>query len=68
MVEAGFGKRILFGSDQMVWTDSIGLSIRAVEEAEFLSDEQKSDILCGNAARFLRLDPNPCGTSITDYQ
>jgi len=68
MVEAGFGKRIMYGSDQMVWTDAIGHSIRAIEEAEFLSDEQKNDILCGNAARFLRLDPNPCGTSITEDQ
>ena len=56
MVDAGFGKRILFGSDQMYWPDAIGEAIRAIDEAPFLSDAQKRDILYDNAARFLRLD------------
>lgn len=56
MVDAGFGKRILFGSDQMYWPDAIGEAIRAIEEAPFLDAAQKRDILYGNAARFLRLD------------
>jgi uncharacterized protein len=55
IVEAGFGKRILFGSDQMVWPDAIGLAIEAIESADFLTEEQRRDILYNNAARFLRL-------------
>ena len=55
IVDAGFGKRIMFGSDQMVWPETIGRSIRVIEDAPFLSDEQKRDILFNNAARFLRL-------------
>ena len=55
MVDAGFGKRIMFGSDQMYWPDAIGEAIRSIDEAPFLSEEQKRDIFYGNAARFLRL-------------
>lgn len=55
LVDAGYGKRILFGSDQMVWPETIGRSIDAIHEAPFLTEEQKRDILFNNAARFLRL-------------
>ncbi|MEQ8178643.1 MAG: amidohydrolase family protein, partial [Amphiplicatus sp.] len=55
MIDAGMEKRILFGSDQMVWPQAIGEAIRAVEEAPFLSESQKRDIFYNNAARFLRL-------------
>ncbi len=55
MVNAGFGKRILFGSDNMVWPQAIELGIQAVNEAPFLTPLQKRDILFNNAARFLRL-------------
>lgn len=55
LVTAGFGERILFGSDQMIWPETIGRSIAAVELAPFLSERQKRDILYWNAARFLRL-------------
>jgi uncharacterized protein len=60
LVEAGFGLRIMFGSDQMVWPDAIGLAIEAVEAAPFLSVEQRRDIMCRNAARFLRLEVEVC--------
>ena len=56
LVDAGFGKRILFGSDQMVWPQTIGLALETVESAAFLSQEQRRDILYNNAVRFLRLD------------
>jgi hypothetical protein len=56
IVEAGFGKRVLFGSDQIVWPGMIERSIQAIEQAPFLSEQQKRDILYDNAARFLRLD------------
>jgi hypothetical protein len=55
IVEAGFGKRVLFGSDQMIWPETINLAIESVESAAFLTAEQKRDILYNNAARFLRL-------------
>ncbi len=55
LVEAGFGRRIMFGSDQMVWPDALEVSIQSIETADFLTAEQKRDILYNNAARFLRL-------------
>ncbi len=55
IVEAGFGDRVMFGSDQMVWPGVIERSVAIIERAPFLSVEQKRDILYNNAARFLRL-------------
>jgi uncharacterized protein len=55
IVEAGFGKRVMYGSDQMNWPNSTEVGIDAIEKAEFLSKDQKRDILYNNAARFLRL-------------
>jgi len=55
IVEAGFGDRVMYGSDQMVWPQSIGKSIEAIRSAPFLSEEQKRDILYNNDARFLGL-------------
>jgi predicted TIM-barrel fold metal-dependent hydrolase len=46
----------MFGSDQMVWPGLIDAAVRSIEEATFLSAEQKRDIFYNNAARFLRLD------------
>lgn len=56
LMRAGLGKRIMFGSDQMVWPEKIGAAVEAIEQAPFLTDEQKSDIFYNNAARFLRLE------------
>jgi hypothetical protein len=53
--EAGFGKRVMFGSDQMVWPGVIERSVKVIEDAPFLSEAQKRDVLYNNAARFLRL-------------
>ena len=55
LVEAGFSKRIMFGSDQMFWPDGIGLAIQGVETAEFLTEEQKQDIFFNNAVGFYKL-------------
>lgn len=55
IVDAGYAKRIMFGSDQMVWPDAINVGIEAIQNADFLTTEQKRDILYNNAARFLRL-------------
>ena len=56
LVDAGFGNRIMFGSDQMIWPESIDRSIAVIEQAPFLTAAQKRDIFYNNAARFLRLD------------
>jgi uncharacterized protein len=47
--------RGMFGSDQMNWPGAIEVAIDSVESADFLTAEQKRDILYENAARFLRL-------------
>jgi predicted TIM-barrel fold metal-dependent hydrolase len=57
LVEAGFAKRIMFGSDEMIWPDASKLAIDGVNAADFPSPKQKRDILYNNAARFLRFDP-----------
>ena len=54
-VEAGFGNRVMFGSDQVIWPDVIERAIASIEAAPFLTEEQKRDIFYNNAARFLRL-------------
>lgn len=57
LVDAGFGKRIMFGSD---FPNLVAPGIEAVMAADGLTAEQKADILCANAARFLRLPPSTC--------
>ena len=55
LVQVGFGKRIMFGSDQMVWVDAISIAIENILSAEFLTQDQKKDILYRNAKRFLKI-------------
>lgn len=55
LVDAGFGERIMYGSDQMVWPNTIDEGIEAVNTADFLSLKQKENIFYNNAARFLGL-------------
>ncbi|HMG88808.1 MAG TPA: amidohydrolase family protein [Chryseolinea sp.] len=54
-IDGGFGKRIMYGSDQMAWEDAIPLSIKNVENAPFLTEGQKQDIFYNNAATFYNL-------------
>ena len=56
LIDAGFERRIMFGSDNMVWPDAIPIAIDRIERAPFLSPEQKRLILHDNAARFLRIE------------
>lgn len=53
LVDHGYGERIFWGTD----TDFSGIqmAIDAIESAEFLTAEQRSNIFYNNAARFLRL-------------
>lgn len=55
LVNAGFGDRLLFGTDQMFWPGALGLAIETVEAVPFLSEDQKRNLLYNNAARFLGL-------------
>jgi len=55
LIDAGLGKRILFGSDQMIWPEAIEIAVEAIDTAEFLTEDQKRDMFYNNAARFLRL-------------
>jgi len=55
LINAGFGDRIMFGSDQMVWPQVISVGIESVNNADFLTLDQKEDIFYDNAAKFLGL-------------
>ena len=55
LVEAGYEDRIMFGSDQMVWPETIGLAVEAVDSAPFLTAVQKRKIFYENARRFMRV-------------
>lgn len=57
LVEAGYGDRIMFGSDQMVWPGLIDAAVSSLDSAAFLTAQQRRDIFYNNAARFLRLSP-----------
>ncbi len=56
LVEAGFEDRVMFGTDQLGWPGLMAYSISIIQNADYLSPEQKRDILYNNAARFLRID------------
>lgn len=53
LIEYGFGKRIMFGTDQN-WPDAIPVAIEGIDAAPFLSPKQKKDIFHSNAVRFFR--------------
>jgi len=55
LIDSGFGDRIMFGTDQMVWPETIDIAVDAVNSADFLTLKQKEDIFFNNAARFLNL-------------
>lgn len=61
LIDAGFEDRIMFGSDQMAWPEIIEQSIHGIENAEFLTEEQKRKIFYSNAVRFFGLEENPPG-------
>jgi uncharacterized protein len=56
LVDAGFSNRIMFGSDQMQWPQSISTAIETIQSADFLTKQQKRDIFYNNAVRFFRLE------------
>ncbi len=61
LIDAGYEKRILFGSDEMNWPQGIGLAVKAVQDAPFLTEAQKRDIFYNNAVRFFKLNKKDVG-------
>jgi len=59
LVDAGFADRVMFGTDQLGWPGLMAYSIGVIQNADYLTPQQKRDILYNNAARFLRLPPSP---------
>lgn len=51
LVTYGSAKRVLFGSDQMVWPDAIATAIARFRDAPYLTRQQKRDVLFNNAVR-----------------
>lgn len=56
LVRAGFGQRLMFGSDQVIWPETIEDAVASVDAADFLTPDQKRDIFFNNAVRFFRLN------------
>jgi predicted TIM-barrel fold metal-dependent hydrolase len=56
LMRAGMGKRLMFGTDEIVWPDAFGVAIDNINSADFLTPAEKSDIFYNNAARFLGLE------------
>jgi hypothetical protein len=50
----------------MNWPGAIERGLSAIQEAPFLSEAQKRDILYNNAVRFLRLTNKPYGERSPD--
>ncbi len=57
LMDAGFGKRIMYGSDTE--PSQLGAGIASIDAAPFLTLAQKRDIFYNNAARFLKRQPTP---------
>jgi uncharacterized protein len=56
MFDAGLGKRLMYGTDQIVWPEMIERSLEMVANTDQLTDTEKRDLLYNNAARFFRID------------
>jgi len=58
LVKGGFEDRVMFGTDQGGRVSLMTYSISLIQNAQYLTPEQKRDILFNNAVRFYRLDPS----------
>jgi len=56
LVQAGFGKRIMYGTDFFSFPRMMEGSMSVIVNAQYLGESQKRDILFNNAARFFRMD------------
>ncbi len=67
LVEAGFGQRLMFGSDQMIWPQVIGVAIESIESAGFLTTEPQATssitmrpVFCASSRRSKRCRTARC--------
>jgi len=60
LMEAGLGKRLMFGSDVGGSLEAIAFAIERIESASFLSAAEKRDIFYCNAVRFFRFEGLSC--------
>jgi len=49
--------RLMYGTDHAQWPGMMAYSISLIQSADYLTRDQKRDILYNNAARFCRLAP-----------
>lgn len=68
IVEAGYADRVMLGSDSGV--SELRQGIEAIQQADYLTDEQRTAILYDNAVRFFRLqretgEKTPCAAART---
>lgn len=66
LVDHGFGKRIMFGTDHVSWPQAIDVAVEGVQSANFLTEAQKRDIFYNNAARFFRIDDRAISSAAKD--
>lgn len=55
LIDMGYGKRIMYGTDQMEDPSIFDTAVPIINNISFLSYDQKADIYYYNAARFLNL-------------
>ncbi len=56
LIRAGLEKQLMFGSDQVIWPESIGVAVETAESIPGITESQKRDIFYNNAVRFFRLN------------
>ena len=66
LVDHGFSKRIMFGTDHVSWPQAIDVAVDGVQSAVFLSEAQKRDIFYNNAARFFRINERAISSAAKD--
>jgi predicted TIM-barrel fold metal-dependent hydrolase len=56
LIQAGFGRRILYGTDLLIWPGLLETSVNFIKNADYLTEAQKRDIFFNNAVRFFNLN------------
>jgi predicted TIM-barrel fold metal-dependent hydrolase len=60
LMQAGLGRRLMFGSDVNLALDGVRLAIQGIQSATFLSASEKRDIFFCNAVRFFKFSELGC--------
>jgi predicted TIM-barrel fold metal-dependent hydrolase len=56
LIDGAFEDRVMFATDQLLWPRLMAYSISIIQNADYLTAQQKRAILYNNAARFSRFD------------